>query len=166
MKKKLLFLVLPLLFLTACAFSNTPTSKVEEMFGKYQTLDNDINDEITTILNEEDLSESQKARYRKILEKQYKNLTYQIKDEIIDGDTAILNVEIEVLDLKKTIDNLVFDSRVYTKSTYNDEKLNRLESALEKVKYTLDITLTKDVQGTWKLDKLSNENTLKIQGMY
>jgi len=166
MKKKLLFLVIPVLFLIACTMSNTPTSKVEELFSKYQQLDNEINSEITTVLNEQNLSESQKERYRKILEKQYKNLTYQIKDTEEDGNIATVNVEIEVLDLKKAIDNLVFDSSIYTKETYDEEKLSRLESAKDKVKYTLDLTLTKDNNGAWKLDSLTNEQIKKIQGMY
>lgn len=166
MKKKLLFLVLPVLFLIACTMSNTPTSKVEELFSKYQQLDKEINKEITTVLNEQNLSESQKERYRKILEKQYKNLTYQIKDTEEDGKVATVNVEIEVLDLKKAIDNLAFDSSIYTKETYDEEKLNRLESAKDKVKYTLDLTLTKDNNGIWKLDTLNNEQIKKIQGMY
>ena len=166
MKKKLLFLVVPVLFLAACTMANTPTSKVEELFSKYQKIDNEISREITTILNEQNLSESQKNRYRKVLEKQYKNLTYQIKEEIIDGNTASVNVEIEVLDLKKAIDNLVFDSSIYTKETYDDEKLNRLEKANEKVKYTLNLTLIKLEDETWYLNALTNEEIKKIQGMY
>ena len=167
MKKKLLFLVIPVLFLIACTMSNTPTSKVEELFSKYQQLDNEINSEITTVLNEQNLSESQKERYRKILEKQYKNLTYQIKDTEEDGNIATVNVEIEVLDLKKAIDNLVFDSSIYTKETYDEEKLNRLEQAKDKVKYTLELTVTKtDNDDEWRLNALTNEDIKKIQGMY
>lgn len=166
MKKKLLFLVVPVLFLVACTMANTPTSKVEELFSKYQKVDSEIDREITTILNEQNLSESQKDRYRKVLEKQYKNLTYQIREEIIDGNNATVNVEIEVLDLKKAIDNLMFDSSIYTKETYDDEKLNRLESAKEKVKYSLQLTLIKLEDGTWYLNALTNEEIKKIQGMY
>ena len=166
MRKKLLFLALPLLFLIACTMGNTPTAKTEELFSKYQQLDNEIDNEINIVLNEQNLSESQRERYRKILEKQYKNLTYQIKEEIIDGDNATVTVEIEVLDFKKAIDNLVFDSSIYTKETYDDEKITRLEAAKNKVKYTLELTATKDKNGTWNLDALTNEITKKIQGMY
>lgn len=166
MKKKLLLLALPLLFLIACTMGNTPTAKVEELFSKYQQLDKEINSEITIVLNEQTLSETQKERYRKILEKQYKNLVYQIKEEKIDGDTATVTVEIEVLDFKKAIDNLVFDTSIYTKETYDEEKLNRLESAKDKVKYTLELTVTKDEKGSWNVDSLTTETTKKIQGMY
>lgn len=166
MKKKLLVLIIPILFLVACTMANTPTSKVEDLFNKYQTLDTDIDNGISDILEEQNLSESQKNRYRDILEKQYKKLTYQIKEEIIDGDTATVIAEIEVIDLKKSINDLVFDSTIYTKETYDEEKLNRLEKAKDKVKYTLELTLTKNTNDEWNIDALTNEQIKKIQGMY
>lgn len=146
--------------------SNTPTSKVEELFLKYQKLDNDVSTDIEEILNEQNLSETQKERYRKVLEDQYKNISYQIKEEIIDGNTSTVVVEIEVTDLKKAINDLIFDSNIYTKETYDEEKLNRLEKAKDKVKYTLELTLTKDSNDKWKLNALTNEEISKIQGMY
>ena len=147
--------------------ANTPTSKVENLFTKYQKIDPDIDEGIDSILGEQNLTNERKDRYRAILEKQYKNLTYQIKDEEIDGNTAIVTVEIEVTDLKKSINDLTYDSNIYTKDTYDEEKLNRLEQAKDKVKYTLELTLTKsDRDEEWKLNALTNENIKKIQGMY
>lgn len=166
MKKRLLFLVVPVFFLLACTVSNTPTSKVEALLSKYQKVDNEIKTEIENMLEEQNLTETQKERYKKILEKQYKNLTYQIKDEQVDGDIALVTVEIEVLDLKNSIDNLVFDTSVYTKQAYDEEKLNRLESVKNKVKYTMELTVEKDEQGTWKIKNLTNDKIKKIQGMY
>lgn len=166
MKKKLLLFIIPILLLVGCTMSNTPTSKVEDLFTKYQTLDSDIATGINTVLEEQNLSDAQKERYRDILENQYKNLTYQIKEETIDGNTATVVAEIEVLDLKKSINDLVFDSNTYTKETYDEEKLNRLEKTKDKVKYTLEITLTKNDNDEWQLDALTNEKIKKIQGMY
>lgn len=168
MKKKLVLFAIPLLMLlVACTMSNTPTSKVEDLFTKYQTLDEDIDSGIESVLEEQNLSSTRKERYRAILENQYKNLTYQIKDEIIDGDTATVIAEIEVLDLKRSIDDLVYDSTIYTtKDEYDEEKLNRLEQAKDKVKYTLELTLTKDDNEEWMLNALTNEEIKKIQGMY
>lgn len=166
MKKRLFVLVLPILFLVGCTMANTPTSKVEALFTKYQTLDSDIDAGINDVLGEQNLSLAQKDRYRDILEKQYKNLTYQIKDELVDGDTATVITEVEVTDLKKTINDLVFDSSIYTKESYDEEKLYRLEQAKDKVKYTLELTLRQDTNDEWKLDALTNEQIKKIQGMY
>lgn len=168
MKKKLLLFALPILFLlVGCTMSNTPTSKVENLFSKYQTLDTDIDTGISGVLDEQNISNAQKERYRDILEKQYKNLTYQIKDEVVDGNTATVTVEIEVIDYKKAINDLVFDANIYTKETYDEEKLNRLEQAKDKVKYTIELTVTKtDDNDEWKLNALTNEDIKKIQGMY
>lgn len=166
MKKKILLFVVPILLLIGCSMSNTPTSKVEELFTKYQKLDTDITTNIDDVLNEQNLSQTQKERYRKILENQYKNISYQIKEEQIDGNTATVITEIEVIDLKKSINDLVFDSNIYTKETYDEEKLNRLEKSKDKVKYTLELKLSKDSNDKWKLDALTNEEMKKIQGMY
>ena len=169
MKKKLLLLLfaLPIFLLIGCEMANTPTSKVENLFTKYQKVDTDINEGINSILEEQNLTNERKDRYRAILENQYKNLTYQIKEEKIDGNTATVTVEIEVIDLKKSINDLVYDSNIYTKDTYDEEKLNRLEQAKDKVKYTLELTLTKDDRDEeWRLNALTNEDIKKIQGMY
>lgn len=168
MKKKLMLLSIPiLLFLVACTIDNTPTSKVENLFAKYQKLDEDISEGIESILEEQNLNNARKDRYRAILENQYRNLSYQIKDETIDGETATVIVEIEVIDLKKSIDDLTYDDNIYqTKDEYDEEKLNRLEQAEDKVKYTLEFTLRKDKNSEWVLNALTNENIKKIQGMY
>lgn len=168
MKKKVLLLAIPLLLLlVACNMANTPTSKVEALFSKYQKLDEDISNGIEDIIEDEDLSDSRKERYKKILENQYKNLTYQIKDEIIDGDNATVTAEIEVTDLKKTISDLIYDTSIYTtKDLYDEEKLNRLENAKDKVKYTIEFSLTKKENGEWNLNTLSDLELQKIQGMY
>lgn len=166
MKRKLFLLLLPLLFLVGCEMGNTPTAKVEDLFMKYQKLDSDIDTGIDDVLKEQNMSESQKERYRSLLKKQYKNLSYEVLEELIDGDIATVMVEVEVIDYKRAINDLVFDSTVQTKEQYDDEKLNRLENAQEKVTYTLEVGLTKDEEGIWKLNTLSTEDIKKIQGMF
>ena len=161
MKKKLFLLAIFTFLLIGCS-----TSKVEELFSKYQRLDNDINAGINTVLDQQNLTDVHKQRYRRLLEDQYKNLSYEIKDEKVDGDTATVIVEIEVIDYRKTINDLTFDSMIYTKESFDEEKLDRLEAAKDKVTYTLELTLAKDSEGTWKLDALTNEQIKKIQGMY
>lgn len=166
MKKRLLLLLIPLLFLVGCEMGNTPTSTVENLLTKYQKLDSDINSGIDSILLEQNMLEEQKDRYRALIEKQYKNLSYEIKEELIDGNTATVITEIEVLDYKRAINDLVFDNSIYTKETYDNEKLNRLENANEKITYTIEFNLTKDDEGMWRLSALNNEEIKKIQGMY
>lgn len=152
--------------LVGCTMGNSPTSRVEELFTKYQKLDEDISMGIENVVNQQDLTKDHKERYRKLLERQYKNLSYEIKDELIDGDNATVLVEIEVVDYKKAISDLTFDSDNYTKESYDEEKLGRLEKTQDKVKYTLEVKVRKDNDGNWKVEALTPEQIKKIQGMY
>lgn len=99
----LLFLVLTLF--TGCGnMANTPTKKVEEFLGKYQSMDSEVLTQLDNIIASDDsMSDEQKKNYRAALERQYQNLSYKIKDETIDGDTATVDVEIEVLDYATSI---------------------------------------------------------------
>lgn len=164
--KKIYLLIIICLMLVGCTMGNSPTSRVEDLFTKYQKLDEDISMGIDNVVNQQDLTKDHKERYRKLLERQYKNLSYEIKDELIDGDNATVLVEIEVVDYKKAISDLTFDSDSYTKESYDEEKLGRLEKTQDKVKYTLEVKVRKDNDGNWKVEALTPEQIKKIQGMY
>lgn len=168
MKKVILLLIFSFV-LFGCGMNNTPTSKVEELMAKYQGLDSDIEDEIETVLSDLNLTLDQKKDYRKLLRNQYKNLTYNIKEEEIDGDSAIVSVEVEVIDYKDAI-TVVDDNYIgrddYTVEEYNDDKIRELKDAREKVTYNLDIELNKDSNGEWNVLSLSNLEKKKLQGMY
>ena len=169
MKKILLLVFLLSLSLFGCSLSNTPTSKVEELLMKYQKLDSDIKADIETVLSDDTLTLEQKKRYRALLEKQYKNMQYEVKEEMIDGDKAVVTVSIEVTDFKKVIKEVegeYVDMDNYSIKEYNDTKLQRLEKAMDKVTYTLDIDVIKDENGNWYVDNLTNLDKKKIQGMY
>ena len=150
--KKIVSLFIFLLLLVGCSLSNSPTSKVEELLNKYQTLDSDIKSGIDDVLKEENLNTSQKERYRKVIENKYRNLAYEVKDERIDGDTATITVEIEVIDYKKQVNdtNNYYQGKTdYTVEDYNNTKLDKLEKAKDKVKYTIDFEVKKDSNGNW-----------------
>lgn len=167
--KKIISIFIFLLLLVGCSLSNTPTAQVEDLLSKYQMLDSDIKTGIEDVIKQETLTEDQKERYRKIIEKQYKNLTYEVKDEQTDGDIAIIKTEIEVLDYKKSVNeiNSMYQGRNdYTIEEYNNAKLDALEAVKDKVTYTIDFNVIKDEDGNWKLSSLNNEAIKKIQGMY
>ena len=69
--KKIIFLgsvlFITLVCLFGCSLSNTPTSKVEELFTKYQMLDDNIKKGIDDILANETLTNAQKERYKEII---------------------------------------------------------------------------------------------------
>ena len=54
----------------------------------------------------------------------------------------------------------------YSKESYDEEKLGRLEKTQDKVKYTLEVKVRKDDDANWKVEALTPEQIKKIQGMY
>ena len=167
--RKIILMFIFLLLLVGCSLSNTPTAQVEDLLSKYQMLDDDIKDGIDDVVEGESLTIEQQNRYRKLIEKQYKNLSYEVKDEEIDGDIATITVEIEVMDYKKVVNetNDIYQGRGdYTVEEYNNTKLDNLENAKDKVTYTIDFEVIKDEDGNWKLSSLDSETIKKIQGMY
>ena len=171
MKKYLFFFMSIFLtfFSLGCNLGNTPTSKVEDLLMKYQKLDEDITTDINDVLEEENLTNEQKERYKKLLENQYKNLSYKIKDEQIDGNNAVVTIELEVMNYKKAKEKTeeeYKDIEDYTIEEYNNKKLDNLENVKEKIVYTIELTLDKDKDSNWKLNALSNIDKKKLQGMY
>ena len=111
-----------------------------------------------------------------LLKKHYKNLKYEIKEEMIDGDNATVTVEIEVTDYSKVMtdadayleqnpNEFNDESGVYDVSLFTRYRLDKLKDAKDTVKYTLDLTLTK-IEDEWALDALSETDESKIHGMY
>lgn len=106
MKKFLIiFLSLLVLFVTGCGNDMaTPTSKVEEFLGKYQSMDSDVLTQLDNVIsNDTTMDDTQKKDYKSLMEKQYQNMSYKIKDEEINGDKASVLVELEVFDYAGSI---------------------------------------------------------------
>ena len=122
------------------------------------------------------MTQAQKDSYRDIIKKQYQNLAYEIKDETIDGNNATVDVEIEVYNYKKIIDDantyLTNNQSEFQNETgqvdvekFNNYKLEQLKNAKDKVTYTLNLTLKK-TDDKWTLDNLTDTDISKIHGMY
>lgn len=178
MKKIIIFMIALILF-TGCGnkLLNTPTKKVEMFFEKYQSLDDDVINQLKDVTdNEIAFTDVQRQKYIDIMKNHYQSLKYKIKDEKIDGDMAIVTVEIEVMDYSKILgdaeiylsehrEEFYNEKGEYDITLYNDYRLDKLKEADEKVKYTIDMTLTK-IDGEWVLDDASNNVRDKIQGIY
>lgn len=176
--KKILWALLIIFCLTGCNnLMNTPTKKVEYLLSKYQGNDEEVLKQLDeTLLTDAILLPEQKDRYKNIMQKQYKDLKYTVKDEAIDGKTAVVEVEIEVYDYSKAItnieDDLINNSDKYKDSTgeisttiYNDAKLANLENVTDRVKYTINFTLSR-VDEEWIVDDLTETERMKIHGLY
>ena len=89
MKKiALAFSMLMIILMSGCGEKtvlNTPTKKVEAFFANYQTLDDNVLAQLDETIDKDDtLTDEQKDEYRELMKKHYKNLKYDVKDEVID----------------------------------------------------------------------------------
>ena len=177
--KKLALLFMSIFLLTWCtSLMNTPTDKVEEYLDKYKTVDNEIVDQLEKVVDEVGtMNRDNKDKYKELMKKQYQNLSYKIKDETIDGDKATVETEIEVYDYKTSMDTsdrylsehndeFLKEDKTVDNDKFMTYKLEALEKVKDKVTYTINFSLTKDKDGKWKLDEISDTDRLKLHGLY
>lgn len=176
--KKILFVMVALLLFVGCdGIMNSPTKRVEEFLNDYQTMNDEVLNQLDeTINNEELLTDSQKKDYKELMEKQYRNLAYTIKDETIDGNNSTVEVEIEVYDYSTAM-NTADDYLISNNSEFVGEdgnvdnvkfmtyKIEQMKNVKDKVKYTLTLTLTKKDK-EWVLDDITEVDRQKIHGIY
>ncbi len=179
MKKILLVLASCLFILTGCNsnLDNTPTKKVEAFLNNYQTLDDSVLEDLdSTLAADTTLSDNDRKDYRKFMEKHYKDLKYEIKDEKIDGDNATVEAEVTVRNYAKSVsdaenyksenkDEFNGEDGNYDKTIFSTYRLEELEKVTETSTYTINFTLTKQ-NDEWKLNELSDEDLNKINGLY
>lgn len=179
---KKLLLLLCLLMLTACSFNiddidNTPTKKVEEYLNNYQSLSSDVVSDLDIVVERETtFNLDEKNKYRKIMKKNFQNMSYKVKDETVNGDIAEVEVEINVYDyykINKYADNYLLEHRdefitdgVYDEAKFIDYKLDKMSKNTDKVKYTIYFNLSKDDKGDWSLDEVNEADEDKILGIY
>ena len=173
--KKFLILLITLIVLSGCSLgkdmSNTPTKRVEDFLDSYQTLDSNILNDLDMLVKDTEYTLEQQNTYKEHMKKHYQNLKYEIKDETINGDTATVTAEIEVIDYSKiltmTPDESAYldENGEYDVTLFYDDQLELMGSAKETVKYTLTFYLTK-VDDEWALNELSETDKEKIHGIY
>lgn len=191
-------LLLAFVFIVGCTnTANTPTKRVEEFLGKYQSMDSDVLTQLDQVISDDTtMSDEQKDEYRALMEKQYQNLSYKIEEENIEGDSATVDVEIEVLDYATKINEA---KEYYEEHKDEIEKENQEEQSdnnnvvedavegaeevikesaafidyklkeLESVTDTTTYTITfylTKEDGEWKLQDISDQDREKIHGLY
>lgn len=178
--KKLLYIPILILLSMGCNMKqmvNTPTKQVEMFFNKYQSLDNSVIKDLdrATALDT-NFNNQQRETYKELMKKHYRNLKYEIKDEEVDGDKAIVTVEIEVTDYSKTMreaesyfetnpNEFQTETGISDLSKFSEYRLEKLKDVKDRVKYTLDLSLTKNDK-TWIMDQISAIDEEKIHGIY
>ena len=178
--KKVLGILGLALVMTGCSLTdmdNTPTKQVEAYLNDYQTLNSNVLTEIDALVDNETMfDEDQQTTYRDIMKKHYQDLTYTVKEETVNGDTATVEVEIEVNDYTKALSEaetyrttneseFLDDEGVFDETLFNTYKLDLLKNNKERVKYTIYFSLQKS-DDEWTLNELTETEQEKILGIY
>lgn len=177
MKKIWLLIVLSCFILTGCSLMGGPKKATEKFLNKYRNNDTVVVNELNEYLSTQDLTEDELKDYREIYLRQYSNLDYKIKDVEVDGDKAIVKVQIAVFDYYKANktagDYFTANQADFVDpdgdidfSKYFNYKMKKLLDTTDKVEYTLDLNLTKNDNGEWDIDPLSTEQLTKLHGTY
>ena len=194
---KKLITIFFVILLSACSLNmnNTPKAKVKELLDKYKNQDSSVITNLDDVIDSEYEGEY-KDRYKSLILNQYKNLEYKITDEVIDGDTAIVSVDVTVYNYGSGIDAAntyleEHESEFYKKdlsdnnliTPNNDENTPQTsQNTIDYNKfldYKLDLleeitdrkTYSIDITLTkenneWVLDKLTDDAIKKIHGLY
>ena len=195
---KIIFVGMLLLLVAGCGNNmSTPTNKVEEFLGKYQSMDEDVLVQLDQVIAKDDtMNDDQKDKYKALMEKQYQNLSYKIENEDIEGDSATVDVEIEVLDYATTVskaqeyyndhkdeieekykekkednDNVVEDAVDDTLQAAEESAayINYKLEELETANDTVTYTITfylTKEDGSWVLQDISDLDRKKFHGLY
>lgn len=105
MKKVILTLFVILLSACTLGAATTPKQKVSEFLDKYKNEDSNIVEDLVNTIKSDIKVADHQERYKALMLKQYKNMKYEIKDEIIEDNNAVVEVEVTVLDYGKAIKN-------------------------------------------------------------
>ena len=178
MKKFYLVLFTIVLFLSGCSTNtNTPTSKIEELMSKYQRMDSEVLSQLDSIVsNNKDLTDDQKKDYKNLIERQYQNISYKIKDENTSGENATVTVEVETFDYRSALNKseeyyennkkkFQKDDGKIDQEKYWDYKISEMKKTEDKIKNEIIFTLHKE-NDKWILDDISDSDRQKLHGLY
>ncbi len=173
--KKILSIILMAFFLVGCNMGDTPSKKVDEFLMGYQTLSDDVISDLELSTEMENLNPTNKVTYMDVMKRNYKNLKYEITNENVNGDEAIITVKITVYDLYKTMkdsNNFLTDNStefevngVYDQNKYREYELNEMLKTNYTVDYTITFNLSK-VDDEWVLTEPDVTTKEKIHGVY
>lgn len=173
--KKILTIFAMLLILVGCG-GNTPKGAVDNYLKKYRNLDSEVLIELEEIVKKENLNNEQEEKYREILKKQYKDLSFEIVKEEYSDDVSYVTVKIKVYDLYKAQSNaskylannpekFYNDNNEYDSNLYLDYKLEEMRNMTDKVEYNVTFTVIKE-NDKYVVSQPTEEVLQKIHGVY
>lgn len=173
--KKLLVIFIILLSLTGCG-GNTAKGAVESYLKKYRNLDSEVLVDLEKLIDEENLSNKQQEKYRDVLKKQYKDLSYEVIEEEYANDISYVTVKISVYDLYKAQsdasnylsnnpEKFYNENNEYDVNMYLDYKLDEMKDTTDRVEYKVTFTVIKE-DDKYVVEQPTDETLEKIHGIY
>ena len=123
-----------------------------------------------------DLTDDQKKDYKNLIERQYQNISYKIKDENTSGENATVTVEVETFDYRSALNKseeyyennkkkFQKDDGKIDQKKYWDYKISEMKKTEDKIKNEIIFTLHKE-NDKWILDDISDSDRQKLHGLY
>ncbi len=119
--KKIFTFIAVLFIVTGCTLlGSAPKDAVSRFLNNYKNNSESVQKELDEYLDSQDLNEETLKDYKELYLKQYSNLKYEIKSEKIDGDSALVEVQITVFDYYKS-DKLAGDYFTANQADFVDD---------------------------------------------
>ena len=176
-KKILLIFISIIIFAVGCgSMSNTPTRRVEEFFRRYQNTSDAVLIELGDFLDSLELDPNLREAYHAIYLRQYQDLEFEVRNETIEEDRAIVTVLIRVYDyyranininnhIASNPDEFLDENGIFSQEKAFRYRIDHLGRVNNRVEHTIDISLTR-VNNEWTIDTLSNDILEKIHGTF
>ena len=173
--KKILSLLLIVLIISGCG-NNTAKDSVEKYMKKYKTLDSEVLIDLEDTIKKENLSNEQEDKYRDVLKKQYKDLSFEIIEEEYDNEVSYVTVKIEVYDLYKAQSDATIylennpqefygNDNLYDVNKFIDYKLDKMKNTTDRITYTITLNVIKE-NNKYIIEDLTDNDIKKIHGVY
>lgn len=173
---KKLLLVLAIMFIVVGCNGNTAKGAVDSYLKKYRNLDSEVLLDLERVVEKENLSNDGEDKYRDVLKKQYKDLSYEIIEEEYDDNISYITVKISVYDLYKAqSDASIYlsnnpekfynDNGEYDTNKYLEYKLDKMKDMTDRIEYTVTFTVTKE-EDKYIVEQPNEETLEKIHGIY
>lgn len=173
--KKILTILIMLLILAGCG-GNTPKGAVDSYLKKYRNLNSEVLVDLEALVEKENLNNEQGEKYRDILKKQYKDLSFEIIKEEYKEDEIFVTVKINVYDLYKVQsdaskylasnpEKFYNENNEYDNNLYLDYKLEQMKNITDRVEYNVTFTVIKE-NDKYIVKQPSEEILQKIHGIY
>ncbi len=172
-----LIIVLSCILMVGCSCSKkTAKGAVEDYLNQYKSLSSNVISDINKVVDNEDLTDTQKEKYRDVLKRQYQDMKYEVTNESYDGDNATVEVKITVYDYYKVSKDAntylnnnqdeFKENGTFSNSLFMDYKLDKMKNVTDTVEYDITFNVTKDDNNNYKVSDVSQSDLEKIHGIY